>query len=239
MDYFFITLILFSGALLQGITGFGSGLLAVPLLSLLLPLSNITPTLSLVNCCLTGFLLYQTRHYCDLRQWSALIVAGVVGSLLGNQYLLSGDTLTLQRGLAILVIVTAVCLLSGWRLPLPATATSKFGVGLLAGFCNGALTLGGPPVVLFLNQQNIDKQNFRATLSAFFFIIALTNSVSFALQDQYQLSMSPVLLAMLIGVIGGVFIGHRIAAMIPELAFKRLTLAVVVGSGLLVLLSSG
>src|SRR5690554_4129000 len=81
LDYLFIISIMFIGACLQGITGFGSGLIAVPLLTLILPLSVITPTLSIVNFVMASYLAWMLRHALHIRHWRPLLVSGIIGTL--------------------------------------------------------------------------------------------------------------------------------------------------------------
>lgn len=237
MDLYLIALIMFVGALLQGITGFGSGLIAIPLLSLLLPLTTLTPVVSIINLILAGYLGWLLRHYLAPQQWRAMLSAGVVGTLLGNWVLMHFNLTWLQLGMALFVFSTGVLLLAGQRAQLQPTNKVQSSVGLVAGFCNGALTLGGPPVVLFLANHELERLKFRATLTLFFFILALTNVVSFSWQGQYQPSHLPMIGALLVGALAGAFLGHKISALLPEKLFRRLTLALVLIAALVAFLS--
>ncbi|HET8817533.1 MAG TPA: sulfite exporter TauE/SafE family protein [Pseudidiomarina sp.] len=237
MDYLLAALIMFIGALLQGITGFGSGLVAVPLLSLLLPLTLITPTLSIVNLLLAGFLYLKLHRYVSVRQWQPLLIAGVLGSLIGTLVLAHVQLDWLQRGMAIFVVIVGVLLWRGVRFNLNPTQAHQSWVGILAGFSNGALTLGGPPIVLFLSNQQLAVLTFRATLTVFFFALATTNVISFSIQERYSMDMLEWILILATSAIIGAWRGHTISLKIPETWFRQLTLAVVIGAGVLVLLS--
>lgn len=232
MEYLIIIAIMFLGACLQGITGFGSGLIAVPLLTLLLPLSIITPTLSVVNFAMASYLAWALRHYIHLRHWRALLFSGVVGTLLGN-YLLAYMRLDwLQMGMAIMLFVVALLFWFGVQWRHQSGVRLQTLTGLVAGFSNGALTLGGPPVVLFLTGNGLERLTFRATLTVFFWVLALTNIVSFASQGLYQANVIPVLVCLLAGAIAGAWLGHRVGPMLSESLFRKLSLVLVmVASG--------
>ncbi len=238
MDYIWIFLIIFSGACLQGITGFGSGLVAVPLLSLLLPLTVITPLLSVINLTLAIYLSWVLRRYISIKKWQPLLIAGVVGTLLGNYALAYYDLELLQKAMAIAVILVAAIFWSGLQFHTRATPFQQRFTGWLAGFGNGALTLGGPPVVLFLTSHRLDRLAFRATLALFFLVLALTNVTSFAVRGIYQFELLPLLLTLLSGALSGAWLGHYLSPKLSERFFRRLTLGLVMVAGIVALLTS-
>lgn len=237
MDLLFIFLIMFCGALLQGISGFGSGLIAVPLLTLLLPLTTLTPVLSLVNLVMALHLCWLLRSYLSLRQWLPMVVFGVLGSWLGSA-LLYFDLRWLQLGMAVLVLTAALLFWFGVQLQTRASRSQQALIGTVAGISNGALTLGGPPVVLFLTAQRLDRLPYRATLSFFFGVIAAANVLAFSLQHRYELAQLPLLATLLLAVISGAWLGHRLSPRLSEQRFRRLTLLLVMFAGLTALFRS-
>lgn len=239
MDYLYIFMIMFSGAVLQGITGFGSGLFAVPLLTLVLPLTLITPLLSVVNLVMAIHLCWLLKSYLRIRPWLPLALFGIIGSLIGNAMLLHFNVSWLQIGMALFVLVVALLFWFGVQLRTRATAPQQAFTGLLAGISNGALTLGGPPVVLFLTSQRLDRLAFRATLSWFFLIIAATNVTSFSLQQRYDLGMADELAVLLAAVISGAWLGHHISPKLSDQLFRKVSLLLVMVAALMALLKSG
>lgn len=238
MDYFWIFLIIFSGACLQGITGFGSGLVAVPLLSLLLPLSVITPLLSVINLTLAIYLGWVLRRYISISKWQPLLVTGVIGTLAGNYVLAFYDLALLQQAMAVAVILVAAIFWSGFQFQTRGTPAQQGFTGLLAGFGNGALTLGGPPVVLFLTSHRLDRLSFRATLALFFLVLAVTNVTSFAVRGIYQPELLPILLVLLGGALSGAWLGHYLSPKLSENLFRKLTLGLVMVAGVVALITS-
>ncbi|MDN7135060.1 sulfite exporter TauE/SafE family protein [Pseudidiomarina terrestris] len=238
MEYYLIALIMFAGASLQGITGFGSGLVAVPLLSLLIPLPQLTPLLSIINVLMALYLCWLLRHYFSLKRWRWLLLAGVGGTLVGNAALAYLPVTILQQGMAIFVIAAGLLFWFGVQFQARATALQQSYTGLLAGFANGALTLGGPPVVLFLTATRLNRSQFRATLALFFLVLGLTNVISFTLQGRYTVTGTAPVFALVFGAISGAYLGHRVSHLLPEQLFRKLTLGVVIGAGVMVLLTS-
>lgn len=227
MDYLFIISVMFLGACLQGITGFGSGLIAVPLLTIWLPLSVITPTLSIVNFAMATYLAWMLRHAINIKPWLPLLLTGVIGTLAGNYVLAHLRLDWLQMGMAVMIFAVAILFWFGLQWRHKGGTSLQSVTGLLAGFSNGALTLGGPPVVLFLTGNGLNRISFRATLTVFFWILALTNIISFAGQGRYHTEQLPLLLVLLGGAIGGAWVGHRISDYLSEQLFRRISLVMV------------
>ena len=238
MDYLYIFMIMFSGAVLQGITGFGSGLFAVPLLSLLLPLTLITPLLSVVNLVMALHLCWLLKSYVSIRPWLPLVLFGVIGSLIGNYMLVHYNVNVLQMGMAIFVLLVALLFWFGLQFKTQATPPQQAITGLLAGISNGALTLGGPPVVLFLTSQRLDRLAFRATLSWFFLIIATANVTSFTVQQRYHSGMLDELGVLLVAVVTGAWLGHYISPKLSDQLFRKVSLVLVMMAGLIALLKA-
>lgn len=86
MEYLIILMIMFVAACLQGISGFGSGLIAVPLLVLWLPLSTLTPLLSVVNLAMALYLGWLLRHAIARASGLGCLAAACLEALLDNTY---------------------------------------------------------------------------------------------------------------------------------------------------------
>jgi uncharacterized membrane protein YfcA len=161
------------------LTGFGSGLLMVPLMALFLDMKVIVPT-GMILAVLSGFLLlftFQTRKWIRKELLLFLISGAIVGTVLGTYALASYNSQLIKRFLGIFI--------SGYALKMLFEGQSKIieiknyiGVitGFLSGILGGMFGTGGPPVVIYLRKKILDKQEFRATL-IFYFLI--TNSWQF------------------------------------------------------------
>jgi hypothetical protein len=77
------------------------------------------------------------------------------------------DERTLRIGIAIFILLAAVALLAGLRLPTRARLPLMLSVGVVAsGICNGAVAMGGLPVALFLTAESANPRALRASVIA-------------------------------------------------------------------------
>jgi hypothetical protein len=249
--------------LIRGLTGFGSGLLMVPMLLLLLdltglaePIKLVVPTaVSLAVIC-GVFLLstFQTRKWIRKDVLLMMIAGMVIGIVLGTYVLASYKSSLLKRLLGLFISGYALKMLlwskpAGREVdnPLRATHASPlhpFGkgdyVGLIAGFLGGCLGgmfgTGGPPVIIYLNRKVKDKRSFRATLVLYFLV---SNTWQFATYCYARLINWEVLkfaLYLLPAFIVGNLVGSVLHIRINQLVFNRIVAVVLLVTGLLLIL---
>ena len=171
--------ILLSAYFIRGITGFGSGLISVPLLALFLPMQFVVPLVLLLDTTASivigGFNLKRVKW----GEIGVLMPFSVVGVVVGTSLLLSLPREPMLMTLAGFVLIFGLRSLfnihgekpisRGWAVPAAFTGGT---VGALFG-------TGGPPYVIYLSHRIRDKSDQRATFSALFFAEGLMRIISF------------------------------------------------------------
>lgn len=159
------------GAVIQGATGFGVGLVAAPVVTLLDP--SLMPGSLLV----AGFLLplmalaTEHRHVEPRVGWIFLgRFAGTVPGVL-IVVVLSAEQLGIAIGLMILVAVG----LTAHRFTVPVNRSTLAGAGFFSGLGATAVSIGGPPLGLVL--QRADARTVRST-SSLVFVVGSVASIS-------------------------------------------------------------
>ena len=95
--YLAILLIFFLSSSVQGMTGFGSALVAMPLLSFFLDARTAVPLCALNSIVITGFLLYSLHQHLDVKKILPLCIAAIPGAILGAQVLRQIDAGTFSQ----------------------------------------------------------------------------------------------------------------------------------------------
>ena len=159
--------IAFSGALIFGITGFGSALITIPLASHFVPLKFALALFALVDlaCALSvGLENPKNAVRSECRRIVPMILAGTV---LGATLLVNLPRRTGMLLLGVFVLLySAYSLYSLVRRQNPKVIASGWGwlAGLLGGISSTVFGAGGPPYVIYLSQRGLTKEQFRATL---------------------------------------------------------------------------
>lgn len=224
--------ILLAAYFIRGITGFGSGLISVPLLALFLPLQFVVPLILLLDftasIVIGGFNFKRVKW----NEVGVLIPFGIVGVILGTSLLVNLSPEPMLIALAGFVFIFAVRSLlnlhgdklisRGWAVPASLTGGT---VGALFG-------TGGPPYVIYLSHRIRDKSDLRATFSALFFTEGLTRIVSFLVAGLLMTaSVWVAFFAALPIVLGALYLGGRVHVGIGPAQMTRLV-------GVLLLVSS-
>ena len=108
----------------------------------------------------------------------------------------------------------------------------------MGGFTNGAISFGGPPTVLFLQNQNEEKNVFRANLSIFFLVIGFVGSLNLFLNGMLtgNLAINAGILA--VPTILGTFFGHFLSHKFHEDIFRKIVLVILFAAGAMAIVMS-
>jgi len=175
------SLVIALGSLVQGGVGFGSLLIAAPLLVLIEP--GLVPGPVLVPGLLLSLLM--ARRAWGGVEWGSVgwaFAGRVPGSLVGALILAGlpdgGFEFLVGATVVLGVLVSAI----GLRVtPSPATL---LGAGFVAGITGTTTSVGGPPVALVYQHHSGDQ--LRGTLSGFFVMGSLLSMVTLALVGRFD-----------------------------------------------------
>jgi uncharacterized membrane protein YfcA len=145
---------------------------------------------------------------------------------------------TLKIVVGLIITITALAMLRNYKIKIKNQNISYGVVGLLSGLLNGSTGLSGPPVVLFLTNQNTDKDVFRANLTFYGIatnIFAIILFISEGIVNTSVLNFTAIYLpALILGVFGGI----KISSKINEALFKNLTIYLILFLGLYTVIST-
>jgi uncharacterized protein len=157
--------IAFLGGFIQGLTGFGSALVTIPLATFFVPLPFALAVFAVVdfaNGLRLGLENPKNAILGDIARMVPLMIAGIV----------TGTTLLVnlprQASLTALgVFVFCYALYSLARRGPAATVSRSW--AYFAGFCGGLsgtlFGAGGPPYAIYLSHRSMSKEQFRATMT--------------------------------------------------------------------------
>ena len=160
--------VLFIGAFVRTALGFGEALIAVPLLSLLMPVERAAPIAVLVSITIACVLLIRDWRKVEFRSALHLVFFTLLGIPLGL-FLLVNVPEKLVKALlgAVIAGFSFYCLFSKKTTRLKNNRLAWV-FGTCAGVLGGAYGVNGPPIVVYGALRQWPPERFRATMQGYF-----------------------------------------------------------------------
>ena len=231
------TIIFLVSALLQGLSGFGFSILAVPLITLFIAPKTAVPILMLYSIIINLGVLYSARKEIDLKKIWLLLLAGIIGLPFGARLLVSLDGNILKIGIGILILIFGTLLLLGYRKKLKHEKIAMIPIGIISGLLSGSISISGPPIIIFLANKQLGKHSFRGNLALYFFLLNIFTIPVFWLNGLFTKEVISHSVTFLPGLIVGVVAGNLLSHKVQEQHFRKFTLILLLIMGVLSIVS--
>lgn len=162
--------ICFFAYFVRGVSGFGSGLVATPLLAHFLPLQTVVPLMLVLDFSANLAMTRATRGEADWQELKPLLAAGLVGVPIGAFLLIEVPPAYLLLLLGPLIVAFGLRSALGIQNNRPVASVWAVPAGLIGGAISGTFGTGGPPYVIYLTRRLSDKGTLRATIARLFLV---------------------------------------------------------------------
>ena len=230
-------LIVLAAGLVQGLLGFGFALVAVPVLALVMVPREAVPVALVLGTFINLFLYLEVRGRVQAGRLLPLVLAGIAGIPVGTYLLVSLNTGILRIAIGCLVALSALAFLAGLERPIKRERIGLAASGFTSGILNGVASMSGPPVVLFLANQGMPKDAFRASLIAYFLVLNLATVPVYIVARLVSVDVLAYAGVLLPLMAAGALAGSRLARRVPEKAFRRAVLVAVAAAGVVAVVS--
>lgn len=232
-----VVAIVFLAALVHSTLGFGTALVAMPLLVTVLDVDVATPLVGLTMLTTIALLLFGSWRDLDVRSALHLLAASIPGIPVGLLILRFTPHNFFKAGLGILLIAVGLYNLRTSVLPRLKHIGWAHAFGFVSGVLGAAYNVNAAPVAVYGILQRWPPGSFRATLQGFFFPSTLLIVASHGLsglwtEDVFGFYL-PAVPAVILAVVLGQFIGARIA---PD-RFQRVLYVALMAFGIMLLVS--
>lgn len=221
LEWFLASLVVASGALLQGAVGFGMNLVAVPFLLLIEP--DLVPGPAIVAAAvLTVLTAMRDRRGLALREISWALVGRVPGSVVAAAVLVAVSETQLALLVAGLVLGSVALSAGGWHLR-PDRSTLLV-AGAVSGFSATVSSIGGPPMaVLYAREEGV---RLRGTLAGFFSIGTLVSIAALVVADRFGTAELGLSVGLVPGAVAGFACSGSVAIWLDAGRTRRAVLVV-------------
>ena len=227
----------FFAGLVQGATGFGSGIVLNAFwLHILEPSAAIS--LNIVSCLFVSALpIYKLRKTLDFSKLKSFVFFGVIGIPTGLLILTMTDPSIFKTTVGFILVIFSI-----WKfkskdilINFKSNPTLDKFIGFISGILGGFAALGGILPTIWVSLQRLPKNTQRGTYEPFIFITSIVAVVSFYFAGFLTLDIFYNFLKAFPALMIGSWIGIKIYALINEALFRQVILGLIFLAGLVLL----
>lgn len=232
---FLIGLVTILAGIVQGVTGFGSG----PIMMMLLPLFFALPQAAGISISISVFLnLSMSSTYREYIQYKKIIPVCVLYLFIcsiGIQYSTMVDQNIMKKIFGVFLVLLSVYYL------FIAKNTNTEKLSLITSFifivisalCDAFFGIGGPLMVIYFMTQTNKKEEYLGTITTFFLINGVFNTVLRVINGILVVDHLLVILCGVCGILLGAFIGKKIVNRLNGDLLKKVVYITIGISGLM------
>ena len=227
----------FFAGVVQGATGFGSGIVLNAFwLHILEPSAAIS--LNIVSCLFVSALpIYKLRKTLDFSKLKPFVIFGVLGIPTGLFILTLTDPTIFKTTVGFILVLFSIWKFRSKNIFINFKSSPPLDklIGFISGILGGFDALGGILPTIWVNIQRLPKNTQRGTYEPFIFITSIAAVVSFYFAGFLNLDIFNYFLKVLPALIIGSLIGVKIYSFINEDLFKKVILGLIFLAGLVLL----
>lgn len=193
-----------------GISGFGSTLVAIPLLAHLFPIKFVIPTVVLLDCAATIRQAVKLRGGVFRSELVPLLPFMLAGMGTGVFLLIRLPAEIVLLCLGAFVFLYGIYYALRHDSPLPLARWTAAPIGLAAGTTSSMLGVGGPLYVIYLTGRGATPEHIRATMPVIFVFTTTGRIALFAATGLFTRETLLAAAALFPAMILGVYLGNRL-----------------------------
>ena len=231
-------LAIFLASFFATVTGFGFGLIAVPLMSLVISVKVAIICGLIITVLLRIITMYNTRKIFSWEVVLTTVLGSTMGMLPGSYVLKIFSLAHLKIFLAIVLLMATYLMGKQYHLEIKSKTLGRLTAGFFSGFFGASTSVAGPPLVIYFLNEGTEKDKMRANMIWIFgrsfvgmFII------NFFMGNMNNITDWNVLLPMIPAMILGIVLGEKFFERLDQELFRRLAIIIVCVGAVMMLLT--
>jgi uncharacterized membrane protein YfcA len=224
-------LVVLLAATVSGLAGFGLAIISIPPLLFIYEPPTVIALIKVLTLGTTWIIVADAWRDISWRWIARIAPTALIGLFIGSWLLrvLDADAIKVIAGAVVFVLALALLTWQphavrerGWMAP---------ALGLVSGTGSTAVGLSGPPVVLFFTVMRVGKETLRATIAMYFVVLDLIGLPTLVAQGSVDGDDLRLALAIAPVAVVGRLVGIRLVRFVSPLAFRRVTLGLLLVTG--------
>ena len=220
----------FAAGLARGFSGFGVGLVFMPLGAAVLGPKLAVASLLIFDLIVAAPTTLRGVRFEGLKPllpiWIGLSAATPVGALAAAQL----DPAGVRWFVSVFIACVLIFLTSGWRPRVENRPRSSFAVGIAGGFMGGLAALNGIVVVTYWMATGMEPRNLRANLLTLFCVTSIGSIVAFIWAGMLTPQALRIAAILVVPYATGSLLGTALFPLASPQTFRRIVYGMIAGS---------
>jgi uncharacterized membrane protein YfcA len=214
-------------AIVNGGLGYGFSSITVPLALLFLSNRVLNPALVLIEVALNAYVLWVNRDALGAiwRRVLPIVIGLLPGVIVGTLIVTRVTPAWLKLWTYLVLLPLILFQAAGFRRPIKSEQAIGLPFGLGLGVLYSVTTISGPPLALLLNNQGLDKREFRAALGFIRLAESSFTAIAYLLAGLITTQSNLLIPQILPSVLIGVPIGAALIRQMKVETFRRICMS--------------
>lgn len=227
----------FAGGMMQGIAGFGAGIVQMLILPWLFPLNVASGIAGIVACTLTAAMLLRYGKYVKIKKIALTTFLYALGGFISINFASGVDQALMKRIFGGFLIVLSVYFLFIQKRGLKIEALPLvIVIALISGVCDGLFAIGSPLMVILYLAMSESKEEYLANTQSTFFVTGLSNTLIRMSRGILELSHLPYIITGVVMIWAASFVAGKVSDRIDGEKLKRIAYYAIGVTGIINLL---
>lgn len=237
MEYTIVILAWICGGFINNITGMGGAIVAIPIMTLLLPLKIAIPISCVCGAIICTYLTIYHIKYVNYNALFSFTIGSIPGVYAGIFILLYIPAKTLQIAIGIFLISYSFWqyfskLITGH----PENRFIAIFAGFISGLTNSSISFGGPPAYAYSIYVGWDRNNAIGTISFFYCLLSVLTIYKQVHAGLFTFELLSLTLLAAIGLGIGILLSSPVIKKINNKNYRMLLIVIIFISGFVCLL---
>lgn len=221
LSFFEVSLVIFIATSFRTAFGFGEALIAVPLLSLLLPVKVAAPIAVLASILIALVAVIREHEHIHISSAKKLLIGTVLGLPLGLLILRYAPEGMTKGILGVLLLGFSLFSILKPHVFVLANDRLIWLFGFLAGITGGSYGMNGPPLAIYGAARGWSPQQFRATIQAYFLPASILGMIGYFVSGVWTKEVNILFAYSLPAIVLGIFCGNFLTRTMNKTRFTR------------------
>jgi uncharacterized membrane protein YfcA len=215
-DFYFVIGIVMAAGFIQGLSGFGSAIIAIPLLSFFLDMHTAVPLVTMLGIIIGLINTRELIQHSQYRRLAPLIISALVGIPIGVIFITSMRESIVLLILAILLITYSLYSMRGLKIQLFSHRYFAYISGFFSGWLGATLSISGPPVIFYTTAQDWTAKEKKSLLTSYFLLVSILTAIGFyisgMLNDRVMILFGYSVIPLIVGTYLGIMAFNKMVS---------------------------